>query len=85
MDTDYPSNKRTRDEASHNDTSEDEAIDFDTPIIQSKLKVVDNNQESSLELGNDQIDYKSSTIPKHHQRYIIKDYYEIIGRFSRIF
>ncbi len=66
---DYLSNKRTRDEASHTDTSDDEVIEIDTPITQSKLKSTD----SSLDLGNDQIDYKPSTIPKHHQGYITKE------------
>lgn len=34
-----------------------------------KLKSVDSSQGGSLDLGNDQMDYKTSAISKHHQRY----------------
>lgn len=55
------SNKRSREDVTQSDASDD---DDDTPlVIQSK-----DHQESSLDLGNDQMDYKRSTIPKHHQR-----------------
>ena len=57
-------NKRSRDEITQSDTSDDE-----TPsTIKSKNKPIEEDQEGSLELGNDQMDYKQSTIPKHHQR-----------------
>lgn len=52
-------NKRFHDEVNQSDTSDDEEI-------QSKKTSI---EEDSLELGNDQMDYKQSTIPKHHQRY----------------
>jgi hypothetical protein len=35
---------------------------------QSKLNV-ENKQDSSLDLGNDQMDYKTTTFNKHQQRY----------------
>jgi hypothetical protein len=83
MHTDHSSNKRARHQIS-DDEEESQEVNHTNYIIdvflirllkiekaprQSKLKVVDNNQDSSLDLGNDQIDYKTSTIPKHHQRY----------------
>ena len=72
METDYPFNKRARDQISDADTSGDDDVELDTlpTTTQSKLRVGDNSQGSSLDLGNDQIDYKPSTVPTHHQRYI---------------
>ncbi|CAF4174095.1 unnamed protein product, partial [Rotaria sp. Silwood2] len=65
----HPTNKRTRRQMSNTDTSEDDEIQhIEMPIQPSKLKIVDNNQDSSLDLGDDQMDYKTSTIRKHHQR-----------------
>ncbi|CAF3492940.1 unnamed protein product [Rotaria sp. Silwood1] len=62
-------NKRTRLQMSHTDTSEDDEIqDINIPIRSSKLKIVDNNQDSSLDLGDDRMDYKTATISKHHPR-----------------
>ena len=62
MHTEYSSsNKRTR-----HQISEDEDIE----ILTTQSKLI--NQDSSLDLGNDQMDYKTATIPKHHQRYGIQ-------------
>lgn len=35
---------------------------------QLKTKTFDDSQEGSLELGDDKMDYKTTTMSKHHQR-----------------
>ncbi|CAF4079777.1 unnamed protein product [Rotaria sordida] len=68
-DIEYSGNKRTRHQINNTDTSEDDEIQhIEMSNRPSKLKMVDNSQDSSLDLGNDQMDYKTSTINKHYQR-----------------
>ncbi|CAF1491297.1 unnamed protein product [Rotaria magnacalcarata] len=68
----YSINKRPRHDISDIDTSEDEDIrdvEMSTrSLVQPKFKITDNNRDGSLDLGDDQMDYKASTISKHHQR-----------------
>ncbi|CAF1617249.1 unnamed protein product, partial [Adineta steineri] len=65
-DIEQPSpNKRGRHDV---DTSEDDDIHEIQMSNRSKSNVVDKNQDNPLDLGNDRMDYKKSTINKHHQR-----------------
>ncbi|UJR29157.1 hypothetical protein I4U23_010371 [Adineta vaga] len=69
--------KRSRNVMSDTDTSgdedhymEDEVHEIQIPIrsgTQSEINI-DPSQDSLLDLGDDQMDYKKSTISKHHQR-----------------
>ena len=46
------------------------SLTLDEPQHNRNFRVGGDSQGSSLDLGNDRIDYKPSTIPTHHQRYI---------------
>ncbi|UJR20535.1 hypothetical protein I4U23_023662 [Adineta vaga] len=61
-------NKRRRHQSNGTSTSEDDDIQEIQLTKPTKSKTMNNRQDSSLDLGNDQMDYKTSTIDKHHQR-----------------
>ncbi|CAF0867146.1 unnamed protein product [Rotaria sp. Silwood1] len=70
-------NKRTRSTMSDTDTSgdedqfmEDEVHEIQIPIRQASQSEINigPSQDSLLDLGDDRLDYKLSTISKHHQR-----------------
>ncbi|CAF0848691.1 unnamed protein product [Adineta ricciae] len=60
--------KRRRNQSNNTNTSEEEDVRQTRPLTRSRSKNMSNTQESSLDLGNDQMDYKTSTIDKHPQR-----------------
>ena len=71
-DNEYPTKKRSRQDINDTDTSDDEEKSDVNPThssMQLKFKFDDSNRDNSLDLGDDQMDYKTSTISKHHSRY----------------